>query len=1258
MRPITSLEPKYLGMLASDVAVDLFRRLLWAEAHRAGIGPALISVSGAVTSADGGIDAEIADVPNNQKGGLFFPGLTRYQIKTGAFSARNNSAMKELFLKEGSKELKELVRTCFEKGGTFVAVLFGSDSPDRSDGELSTACQEFVGRYNPAFRNCPIRILRQNQIAGFLDYHLALTQQAEMKTFPHLRTHHQWGGEIESLGALKIGARQEAFINQVRIELRQSVATHLCVWGEPGIGKTRLLYEATGVDDLSPAIAYFRSPQALEQSGVVDELVRNGSKSAIVVVDDCSPRDREDFWRQLKALGSRVRLVTVQHDPCDSTGTTVALQTPELVDEQVSEIIQQHGIYKEAADRFAPFCGGSPRVADVVGSNLQNNPDDLTRPSDTSNVWDRFIEGRDAPSSDIVDQRRLVLSYLALFKRFGRAEPYEHEARAIAKQVEQVNAAVNWGRFQEIVKFLRGRRILQGETTLYITPRLLHIKLWCDWWDLNGPYFNPDEFLAAIPDTLHVWFYEMFAYAHGSQAAKKTVGAILSTRGAFFKDGLLKTELGANFFLSLAEADTEAALEFLEATIGKQSREELLQFDAGRQRVVWALEKIAVERDLFQRAARLLLRLAEAENNPRISNNATGTFAALYSLGPGRTAPTQAPPAERFPLLVQALESKSGAVRAVALRACDHALNSSSFTRIYGAERRGLKELDLWSPNSYAEWYEAYRQIWELLGTRVRGLTDQEQPEAARVLLKHAFALVQIEQLESLVTATIGELARMASVPRKQLLEVVLDVLECLNDLPEAVKRTWKRIEETAVGGTDFQARLKRQVTLPMWRQATESGLSTEPWRALAEEAIANSHQFLPLLPWLASKEAESATCFGYELGKLDREFAFSDRIVQAIEEAGPSGNAGLLGGYLRAVREIEPQHWLSVLEGLSRRQATKRLFPGLVIQSGLTDDVAPVLARLVNDKEMPAHYLRGFVTGGEIRNLSVAAFESWVDLLLCENEQIASISALELLHHYCMHDESHTVPPTLFEKVLFCEALFEPEGPDTRASHRDYNWSQVARKYLTTRPGMKLVVAKKLLDHMGKDSAVLPRSVHSHAHQLLSEIAKELPREVWAITASLLGPPIDARAFSIRDWLGGALFSLGSGNRSESVLTYIPLQDLWDWVEKDVDRRAWYLAGFAPKDLANNTIKPPISRELLIRYGDRDDVQRNLIANFSSGGWMGPESEHYKSEKEALESLLATERQPQVREWLSRYVGLLEKSVEQARIEEEREDR
>jgi hypothetical protein len=78
-------------------------------------------------------------------------------------------------------------------------------------------------------------------------------------------------------------------------------------------------------------------------------------------------------------------------------------------------------------------------AAQVVGWNLQHHPDDLTRPLDTGNVWDRFIEAADDPNSDGVTQRKLTLSYLALFKKLGYGGPFQNEAKAIAEQVKAAN---------------------------------------------------------------------------------------------------------------------------------------------------------------------------------------------------------------------------------------------------------------------------------------------------------------------------------------------------------------------------------------------------------------------------------------------------------------------------------------------------------------------------------------------------------------------------------------------------------------------------------------------------------------------------------------------------------------------------------------------------------------------------------------------------------------------------------------------------
>ncbi len=1250
---VANITPKVLGQLAPDAAVDLFRELLWAEAFRLGIGPGAMSTPSVIYAPDGGIDAEVAGVPENSTGGLLYPGLTRYQVKTGAFSASNQAEMKALFMSKDGLQLKSRIRSCLEKNGTFVAVLFGSDVPDRTDDDLEKACLKFIAKQAPEFRHRRVKILRQNQIAGFINRYPSLADLAGMRKFPNLRTHPQWRGELESMGALETGPPQEAFINQIRSELRQPIVKHVCVWGEPGVGKTRLVYEATAPEDLSSLIAYFSSPKALEQSGVVDELVNDDSKSGIVIVDDCESRDQKGIWRQLNSLGSRVRLVTIQHDQCESSGTTVALQTPELGAPQISAIIQQYGVQKSTAERLAGFCGGSPRVADVVGWNIQNNPDDLTRPLDKLDIWDRFVEATDSPSSESTIQRKTVLQYLSLFRKFGYGEAYSNEAKAIAAQITAANPAITWRKFEEIVHSLRKRRILQGETTLYITPKLLHIKLWSDWWEVHGANLNIGEFLAAVPDSLHQWFYEMFAYAHGSETIRKTIRSMLSREGSFFKQGLIKTQVGANFFLSLTEADTLAALKYLESTIGEEGDNALFDFEDGRQRIVWSLEKIAVERSLFPRAARILLRLAENENARGFSNNATGTFVDLFSLGPGPTAPTQAPPSERLPILKEALRSTSPKRRALALQGFDKALQSQGFVRTYGAERRGLTSLKLWTPTTYSEWFDAYRETWELLRSELPNLAGDDLFEAGKILLKHSFGLVQMEPFSLLVTETVGSLLKIQGIPRKTILETAADVLERL-ELPKSIRAKWERIRRSAAGGHGFSNRLKSQVMLEPWHFAGASSPSSEPWQNLAEEAVAKPNEFLSQVAWLTTEAAQSAGPFGYELGKADRKRIFLESIVREAVRTDLAPNTTLLGGYLKALKETDSRRWLSTIRSLAKIPDPTRVFPSIIMVSGLTNQAADVLSSLIRRGAFPAHYLRGFIFGGEIGKLSPNKFTSWIEILKTDDTRDAIAAAVQLLHHYSRQHGIGKLPEKLVESALLHEKLFLKEHTKSRQAHYDFDWAEVAKPYLGQNPNKRLKFAKELLLNLGHDSMVLSQFGTSYGRQVLERIAVELPSQVWKIAARLIGPPVDDRAYSIVDWLQGGSFSFRDRDRAEAIINKIPRQKIFEWVDADVDRRAGYLASFVPKPTADMKLLP-LTRELLIRYGDRKDVQQQLIANYSREGWVGPESLHQKGKREALERLLESEPEPKVREWLQRYIEALGELITSARQTEER---
>jgi len=165
----------------------------------------------------------------------------------------------------------------------------------------------------------------------------------------------------------------------------------------------------------------------------MNEIVKEDNQfSVILVIDECDKNDRAYIWDKLKYRGGRIKLVSIYNEWDDTQGNISYFETPPLDSEKVSSIIQGYNVSKEQADRWSELCGGSPRVAHVIGCNLMNNPQDLLKHIDTVNVWERYIVGGDDPRSQQVEQRQLVLRHIALFKRFGYGRLVQAEANAVS----------------------------------------------------------------------------------------------------------------------------------------------------------------------------------------------------------------------------------------------------------------------------------------------------------------------------------------------------------------------------------------------------------------------------------------------------------------------------------------------------------------------------------------------------------------------------------------------------------------------------------------------------------------------------------------------------------------------------------------------------------------------------------------------------------------------------------------------------------
>ena len=77
--------------------------------------------------------------------------------------------------------------------------------------------------------------------------------------------------------------------------------------------------------------------------------------------------------------------------------------------------------------------------------------------------------------------------------------------------------------------------------------------------------------------------------------------------------------------------------------------------------------------------------------------------------------------------------------------------------------------------------------------------------------------------------------------------------------------------------------------------------------------------------------------------------------------------------------------------------------------------------------------------------------------------------------------------------------------------------------------------------------------------------------------------------------------------------------------------------------------------REVLIRYGEREDVRSNLRA-IPMEMWTGDTSSHLDRKRKNLIEIQNNDNDGNVQLWIDEYLDQLEKGITDAQVEEERE--
>ena len=255
-----------LERLDPRTSVGFFRSLLWAEARRIGIDVSKIHVSTANHVADGGIDASVEDAQFETGCGIVKQGKTSYQIKSGACTPWQSSfAVTELF-RDGTPNrqcLGESIRACLDIGGTYILVCTGMDLVESQRLDAIEHIQKCLKKCN--YLDARVEVWSQNNLIGFLEFFPSLALKVTGNDAANFQTHASWSMDGELGVKFVPGESQIKLIADIQNEIRRSDDTvHVRLLGEPGIGKTKVVLEATRTDDISPLVIYCTASQFLQ----------------------------------------------------------------------------------------------------------------------------------------------------------------------------------------------------------------------------------------------------------------------------------------------------------------------------------------------------------------------------------------------------------------------------------------------------------------------------------------------------------------------------------------------------------------------------------------------------------------------------------------------------------------------------------------------------------------------------------------------------------------------------------------------------------------------------------------------------------------------------------------------------------------------------------------------------------------------------------------------------------------------------------
>jgi len=1011
MWTITAQDVIHLRSPGGDRFTQFVNALIYAQAFFCGVPDSEIRTNLRTNIPDGGVDTEVCKpVPDDSTGWTKdFPTIWQYK----ATEAKNISNAQ---LEDEVNKLYAIDRI---RNGYAYRLCICDDIPPQKKEEWQQYLTDCARKINPDAPEA--KVLTASDLAAWANRFPALVLRCfHSGLAADCLSLEAWGRNITDITPKFVPVPAwEEISDKIKqhVDFTSSVPDVVFpISGEAGVGKTRLVYETLASSKTPGGLVVYTDDEQ-RALGLARFLANDPALRAILVADECGVQTRLRLQQLLRGAKARIRVVSI-----DNSGERPPLGTPEtwlerIPRETVEEILAENypEVPPERRRVYADLAGGFVRLAaDLCRS------DGLIVTA--GHVGPALGSIRDYLRARITDEELTVLQALSLVTKVGMKGD-------VASQLDDLCRLVNIEprRCKDFANRLHDGPgfVARAGRFFYVTPELVaqvgFDLAWSRW------ARDPREFLHEIPQSLLEPFLKRVARS-ASEEVRRIVGDFFRGWANSVTPAQLASIETVDRLVTLVEVDPQTYLPTLRRIVEAGTHEELRAITGDsiggrwgpRRSLVWLAERIAAFPEHFEDVEAILLRLALAESEPNIGNNATAIWKQLFRVFLSGTA---VPFLKRLGKLEERIFSDDSKTSSLAIDALETMFDPYAMRVVGPSVVAGRMLPKEWYPRTLRE----YKECMDAAVALLQKANDQGSPklrERARdIAIKRARVLLASGYLTPMKAlfpdSALDDETRICLI--KAIEEFLRYDCEPEPDHPRPPEEYVNEVKGwlKALRPLDFHGRIVTLLGIEPWHHSILG--DEERWKSelhsLAIECLKDPDRFESEIKWLCSTHAKSAAVLGEEVGKLDKDGVLLELI---FESAFRFRSVSLARGYIHGLLAAFPNHADRVNAWIDRIQAkAPKAAYELFMAGGDRTKALRRALQLVDDGKLPVACLRGFLFGTGSRPLSQREIEQLLIRLVKASERgdaTARQIAIELVAFRLKDEKAKTEMGSILE--------------------------------------------------------------------------------------------------------------------------------------------------------------------------------------------------------------------------------------------------